>query len=97
MAHSGIGYFDSKGQYYRAPEEATLSDLSALLGRVGEGDSLAPGIAKIILDRRSEIEDIFREHDNMIESGNAMSFSARQPTLSFDDGNIAQFPAHKHV
>ncbi len=74
-----------------------MSDLSALLGRVGEGDSLAPGIAKIILDRRADIEDIFREHDNMIESGNAMSFSARQSNLAFDDANVAQFPASKHV
>lgn len=97
MAHSGIGYFDSKGQYHRGPEEATMSDLSALLGRVGEGDSLAPGIAKIILDRRTEIEDIFREHDNMIERGNAMSFNGRQSNLNFDDANVAQFPASKHV
>jgi hypothetical protein len=45
MAHKGIGYFDSRGHFFKTPEDATLSDLSMLLGRIGEGDSLAPGIA----------------------------------------------------
>jgi hypothetical protein len=68
MANSGIGYFDRRGEYFRTPEEATISDLSSLLGRIGEGDSLAPGIAAMLLDRRAEIEQIFSEHDRMRES-----------------------------
>jgi hypothetical protein len=66
MAHSGTGYFDSKGQYYKTPQEATVSDLSNLLGRVGEGESLAPGIAHIMLEKRAEIERIFADHDDMV-------------------------------
>jgi hypothetical protein len=68
MANSGIGFFDRRGEYFRTPEEATISDLSSILGRIGEGDSIAPGIAVMLLDRRSEIEQIFAEHDRMCES-----------------------------
>ncbi len=67
MAHQGIGFFNNRNQYFKTPEEATTSDLSALLGRIGDGDSLAPGIAAMLLERRSEIETIFAEHDEMVE------------------------------
>jgi hypothetical protein len=70
MAVRGIGYFDSKGQYFKTPQEATLSDLAALLGRMGDGDSLAPGIAKILYDKRRELEHVFRDHDDMMNGGN---------------------------
>jgi hypothetical protein len=66
MAHTGTGYFDSKGQYFKTPSEASISDLAGLLGRVGEGDSLAPGIAHIMLEKRAEIERIFADHDAML-------------------------------
>lgn len=69
MANRGIGFFDSKGQFFRSPQEATQSDLAAMLGRMGDGDSLAPGIAKILLDKRREIEHIFRDHDDMVQGG----------------------------
>lgn len=66
MAHQGIGFFNSKGQYFKTPEEATQSDLSSLLGRIGDGDSLAPGIAVMLLQKRGEVEQIFAEHDDML-------------------------------
>jgi hypothetical protein len=67
MANCGTAYFDSKGHYFKTPEEATLSDLAGLLGRVGEGESLAPGIAYIMLQKREEIEKIFADHDDMTQ------------------------------
>lgn len=63
MALQGVGYFDSRGHYFKTPEEATQSDLAALLGKIGEGESLAPGIANKLLERRADIERIFAEHD----------------------------------
>ena len=69
MANRGVGFFDSKGQFFRTPHEAAQSDLAAMLGRMGDGDSLAPGIAKILLDKRSEIELIFRDYDDMVQGG----------------------------
>ncbi|MDE2436999.1 MAG: hypothetical protein KGM49_12130 [Sphingomonadales bacterium] len=65
MAHKGIGFFDSRGHFFKSPEEATVSDLSMLLGRIGEGESLAPGIANLLLERRGELERIFTEHDEL--------------------------------
>lgn len=66
MAHRGTGFFDTRGNYYKTPEDATISDLAGILGKIGEGDSLAPGIAQMLLDRRSEIERLFAEHDTMM-------------------------------
>jgi hypothetical protein len=65
MAHKGIGYFDSRGHFFKSPEEATASDLAVLLGRIGEGDSLAPGIANLLLEKRDELQRIFAEHDEL--------------------------------
>jgi hypothetical protein len=65
MAHKDIGYFDTRGHFYKTPEEATISDLAMLLGRIGEGDSLAPGIASMLLERRVDLERIFAEHDEL--------------------------------
>ncbi|QPC99778.1 MULTISPECIES: hypothetical protein [Qipengyuania] len=66
MAHRGTGFFDTRGHYHKTPEDATIADLAALLGKIGEGESLAPGIAMTLLDRRSEIERLFAEHDTMM-------------------------------
>ncbi len=66
MATHGTAFFDAKGQYFRTPHEATCSDLAAVLGRVGDGDGLAPGIAKTLLEKRAEIEQIFTDHDEML-------------------------------
>ncbi len=67
MAIRGVGYFDGRGTFFKTAEEATISDLATLLGRVGDGDSLAPGIAKTLLVKRRAIEHIFADHDRMME------------------------------
>jgi hypothetical protein len=84
MAISGLGFFDTRGQYFKSPEDATLSDLAGLLGRVGEGDSLAPGIAKILLLKRREVEAIFADHDAMMQvhSESADSISRARSSYS---------------
>ncbi|MEY2926934.1 MAG: hypothetical protein RL367_1411 [Pseudomonadota bacterium] len=66
MARRGVGYFDSRGQYFKHPDEAVVSDLASLLGRVGEGEGLAPGIARMMLDKREDIEQLYREYDEMM-------------------------------
>lgn len=65
MAKIGNGFFDAKGQFHKLQDDATKSDLAAILGKVGEGDSLAPGIATVLFERRADIERIFAEHDEM--------------------------------
>ena len=71
MARKGTGYFDQKGHFFKTPEEATRSDLAALLGKIGDGESLAPGIAHTLLDRRDEIEKLFADHDMMMADRDA--------------------------
>ena len=66
MAKSGRGYFDRKGHFFKTPKEATASDLAALLGQIGDGESLAPGIAHSMLEKREAIEALFGEHDQMM-------------------------------
>lgn len=73
MAQRGTGFFDRKGQYFKTPEEATRSDLAALLGKIGDGESLAPGIAHTLLERRADIEHLFSEHDAMMAESAATS------------------------
>ena len=65
MAKKGTGYFDRKGNFFKSSREATTSDLAAMLGQIGDGESLAPGIAITILEKRAEIEQLFAEHDAM--------------------------------
>jgi hypothetical protein len=74
MARRGTGYFDSKGKFFKTGREATESDLASLFGQIGEGESLAPGIAHMLLEKRKEIERIFAEHDAMMaESDEVMA------------------------
>lgn len=67
MANKGTGYFDRKGHFFKSAREATASDIAGLLGQIGDGESLAPGIAQTLLDKRAEIERLFAEHDAMME------------------------------
>lgn len=63
MATLGKCFYDAKGQAHKLPENATKSDLAGVLGKVGDGDSLALGIATTLLEKRADIERIFAEHD----------------------------------
>ncbi len=84
MAHTGTGFFDRKGNFFKTAREATASDLAALLGKIGDGESLAPGIANMLLERRAEIEQLFADHDQMVEEEEAI-----KATRIADAGNVA--------
>ena len=88
MAHTGTGFFDRKGHFFKSARDATVSDLAALLGQIGEGESLAPGIAYMLLERRNEIERLFAEHDAMLEAEAAMKIARREETLD----NVSKLP-----
>lgn len=66
-----------------------MSDLAALLGQIGEGESLAPGIAYMLLERRAEIERLFAEHDAMLEEEAAMKAARGNE----ERDNIAKLPS----
>lgn len=86
VAKKGTGFFDRKGHFFKTARAATESDLAALLGQIGEGESLAPGIAHMLLDRRDEIERLFAEHDAM------MAEDAGEDGQAFKGTNVAKLP-----
>lgn len=87
MAHKGIGFFNNRGQFFKTPADATASDLAALLGRIGEGESLAPGIAYKLLELRNDLDRIFAEHDAMCEGWDAVKLHQVKPA-----DNVAELP-----
>ncbi|MDC8753078.1 hypothetical protein OIK40_00290 [Erythrobacter sp. sf7] len=89
MAHTGTGFFDRKGNFFKTARDATVSDIAGLLGQIGEGESLAPGIAYMLLERRGEIERLFAEHDRMLEE--EASIKAAKDAASPD--NVAKLPS----
>lgn len=68
MATECTAYRDSKGGLHSTPEKATLADLAGVLGRVGEEGGMTAGVAKLLFDKREEIERVFQEHDAMLAS-----------------------------
>lgn len=92
MARKGIGFFDTRGHFFKSPEDATVSDIAALLGKVGEGESLAPGIAHILMRRRDEIERLFAEHDAMMAD-----YTAMIDTSVAASANVAKLPEKRGI
>lgn len=93
MAHTGTGFFDRKGHFFKTARDATVSDLAGLLGQIGEGESLAPGIAYMLLEKRAEIERLFAEHDQMLEEEAAMK-AARGGDAPSNVATLKSRPAH---
>lgn len=66
MASECTAYRDAKGGLHSSPEKATLEDLASVLGRVGDEGGMTAGVARMIYDKRAEIERIFAEHDSIV-------------------------------
>ncbi|MBV7267305.1 hypothetical protein [Erythrobacter ani] len=94
MAKRGTGYFDRRGNFFKSPRDATASDIAALLGQIGDGESLAPGIAHMLLERRSDIERLFEEHDEMM----AEQEPAKSPSSLTDiSAKVSKLPSRPAV
>lgn len=68
MAKIAPCYIDNTGKAHQTAEEAVLADIASLIGqhgRDGQVAGMAPGIAKLILANRGEIEAAFRDLDTM--------------------------------
>lgn len=63
MAVQCVAFRDSKGGLHASLEKATLEDLAGVLGRVGDEGGMTAGVAKLIFEKRAEIERVFAEHD----------------------------------
>ena len=77
MAIECTAYRDDKGGLHSTSEKATLADLAGVLGRVGEEGGMTAGVAKLLFEKRQEIERVFAEHDRMIEATDTGSDQGR--------------------
>ena len=65
MARAIEAYQDGRGNLHDSPTSAIVADIAAALGRVGEEGGLTNGVAKLILEKRSEIEQAFADFDSL--------------------------------
>lgn len=63
MAKMVPAFADNSGKLHATAENATLSDIAGILGRLGSDPGLTDGIARKVLEKRAELEAIFAEHD----------------------------------
>jgi hypothetical protein len=57
-------YADSKGNMFKTAVEATLSDITLLFGNL---EGMAPGIARVVFEKRTEIEKLYKEYNETQE------------------------------
>jgi hypothetical protein len=65
MAKAIEAYRDERGALHHSPESAIVADIAAALGRVGDEGGLTVGVAKLILEKRAEIEQAFADFDRL--------------------------------
>jgi hypothetical protein len=68
MAQAIQAFRDERGHLYNSPDTAVVADIAAALGRVGDEGGLTNGVAKLILEKRKEIEKAFADLDSLIRS-----------------------------
>lgn len=71
MAKTAACFIDNAGTPHTTPENAVLADIAAVLGTQGRDSQvagMAPGLAKLILAHRAEIEAAFADLDAMAGS-----------------------------
>ena len=73
MARAVEAYQDERGNLHDSPTSAIVADIAAALGRVGEEGGLTNGVAKLILEKRSEIEQAFADYDSLEHGCTAIS------------------------
>jgi hypothetical protein len=68
MAKVIQAFQDERGHLHNNPDTAVVADIAAALGRVGDVGGLTNGVAKLILEKRAEIERAFADLDALIRS-----------------------------
>ncbi|WP_338242150.1 hypothetical protein [Aurantiacibacter hainanensis] len=67
MAHSIQAYLDNRGHLHTSARSAVIGDITHALGRVGEESGLTEGVARLILEKREQIEKAFADLDALDE------------------------------
>ena len=66
MAKLAQCFADNAGSAHDTPEAATIADIAMVLGRLSADSGIAGGVAKLIFDKRAEIEAAFADFDAMV-------------------------------
>ena len=66
MAKVVEAYRDERGNLHDTPAGAVLADLAGALGRVGDEGGLTAGVARLVLEKRAEIERAFADLDRLV-------------------------------
>jgi len=69
MARVIEAYRDERGNLHHNATSAIVADIAAALGRVGDEGGLTNGVAKLIIEKRREIEKAFADFDALHGSG----------------------------
>ena len=80
MAKAIEAYQDERGNLHDSPTSAIVADIAAALGRVGDEGGLTTGVAKLILEKRSEIERAFADFDSLEHGCATISEVIAHPT-----------------
>ncbi|HEU4652245.1 MAG TPA: hypothetical protein VFS49_12600 [Croceibacterium sp.] len=80
MAKAIEAYQDERGNLHDSPTSAIIADIAAALGRVGDEGGLTNGVAKLILEKRSEIERAFADFDSLEHGCATISEVIAHPT-----------------
>lgn len=73
MAKIVPAFVDNQGCLHDTAWDAALADLMVVLGRIGAQGGITEGLAKCILEKRSEIEAVFADLDAMTGGKNVAS------------------------
>ena len=55
---------DSRGHLYQTKAAALYVEIERLLGHVGTGESLAPGIARLLVSKRDQLSPLLEAFDD---------------------------------
>ena len=80
MAKAIEAYKDERGNLHESPASAIVADIAAALGRVGDEGGLTNGVAKLILEKRSEIERAFADFDLLNDGASELAEVVDLPT-----------------
>lgn len=67
MAKVAFAYADNSGALHTDPQDAAIADLGTVLGRIGAEAGITNGLARMIIEKRAEIEKVFIDLDHMCQ------------------------------
>lgn len=66
MAKVVEAYMDERGHLHASASNAIIADIAAVLGRIGDEGGLTAGLAKLVIEKRAELEKAFADYDALV-------------------------------